>query len=327
METQQEDWASYVPDLPIPISLVGGHYLLFDVKAVSYLRREHNVCGYNIGTLPQSPSQNIFLGLPTLIMPEEAQLLIDSGIAFLLDDAQAHDQAVFENKRSRKAEYIAKARRQADEVERVRTEEKEHAARRALEKKSNGTKPKEKLNESKTPTNNLLDFDDLDQVTTSTTPNSTEPSQTTPIKVLSPPTLSSTYHVTPTTSRLLTEPTNPQTLIRQTPIPNLPSSYPLFRHLHSRGYFMTPGLRFGCQYSTYPGDPLRFHSHFLAIGVGWEEEIDLMDIVAGGRLGTGVKKGFLIGGEEPASKNGVNAQDGKEVEPKIRTFSVEWAVM
>jgi tRNA-splicing endonuclease subunit Sen34 len=87
--------------------------------------------------------------------------------------------------------------------------------------------------------------------------------------------------------------------------------------LHSKGYFLSPGLRFGCQYVVYPGDPLRFHSHFLAVAADWDQEIDLMDIVGGGRLGTGVKKGYLIGGVEP----------GPEKEGEVRTFSVEWAVM
>lgn len=48
----------------------------------------------------------------------------------------------------------------------------------------------------------------------------------------------------------------------------------------------------------YPGDPLRFHSHFLVVGLDWEEEFDLLDLIGGGRLGTGVKKGWLIGGVE-----------------------------
>jgi len=93
----------------------------------------------------------------------------------------------------------------------------------------------------------------------------------------------------------------------------MPTSYPLYAHLHGLGYFLSPGLRFGCQYLVYPGDPLRFHSHFLAVGVDWDQEIDLMDIVGGGRLGTGVKKGYLLGGREP--------------EGDVRTFSVEWAGM
>jgi len=66
---------------------------------------------------------------------------------------------------------------------------------------------------------------------------------------------------------------------------------------------------------AYPGDPLRFHSHFLVAGKEWDEEIDLMDLVAGGRLGTGVKKGYLIGGTSG------------EGEANARAFSIEWAGM
>lgn len=71
---------------------------------------------------------------------------------------------------------------------------------------------------------------------------------------------------------------------------------------------------------AYPGDPLRFHSHFLAVGAGWDEEIDLLDIVGGGRLGTAVKKGYLLGGAERKA-------DGSEEEGAVRTFCFEWAAM
>ena len=318
MSDHQDDDFSNTPDLPFPISLINGRYLIFDVRAVSYLRREHKVCGYNIGTLPQSPSQNVFLGLPTLIMAEEAQLLIDLGVAYLLDDARAHDKAVYERNQARKADFVSKLQRQADEVEKIRNQEQAMAKRRALSRKSNVSKSNTNPEEAGQPSS-LLDFDDSSEPA-----NPGSSNHDTPVKLLTSPASSSTYHVTPTTSRLLLNPTE-QNLTTSSPqsqrIPNLPPSYPLFRHLHNKGYFMTPGLRFGCQYAAYPGDPLRFHSHFLAVGFGWEEEIDLMEIVGGGRLGTGVKKGFLLGGEEP-HKSGED-----EGERNVRTFSVEWAVM
>jgi tRNA-splicing endonuclease subunit Sen34 len=82
---------------------------------------------------------------------------------------------------------------------------------------------------------------------------------------------------------------------------------------------MTPGLRFGCQYTAYPGDPLRYHSHFLAASKGWDEPFDLLDILGGGRLGTRVKKGYLLGGVEPPS--------GQDEEAKVRTYCIEWVAM
>lgn len=99
----------------------------------------------------------------------------------------------------------------------------------------------------------------------------------------------------------------------------MPDSYPLFRYLHSKGYYHMPGLRFGCHYNVYPGDPLRYHSHFAATGLGWDQKFDLLDVVGGGRLGTGTKKAYMIGGENPD----VDSQEDESV----RAFSVEWAAI
>jgi tRNA-splicing endonuclease subunit Sen34 len=116
-------------------------------------------------------------------------------------------------------------------------------------------------------------------------------------------------------------------------LPTAPPSYPLFRHMHEQGYFQMPGIRFGCQYMAYPGDPLRFHSHFLCNGMDWDQEFDLLDLVGGGRLGTGVKKGFLVGGIEKKRSSGQDleadvagngAGDGLQ---NVRAFCVEWAGM
>src|SRR5271154_5108584 len=79
------------PDLPIAISLIDGRYFLFSADVVSYLRREHHICGVLVGSIPQIPQQNVFLGLPLELMPEEARLLVAAGGAYIVDDAPAHD--------------------------------------------------------------------------------------------------------------------------------------------------------------------------------------------------------------------------------------------
>src|SRR6266536_3740818 len=77
---------------PIPISLIGGRYLLFDINVVTYLRRTHNICGVLTGSIPQAPQQNIFLGLPVELMPEEAKLLVGKEIAYIVDDTAWHKE-------------------------------------------------------------------------------------------------------------------------------------------------------------------------------------------------------------------------------------------
>lgn len=128
------------------------------------------------------------------------------------------------------------------------------------------------------------------------------------------------FHETPTTSnsvyhQLPSTATTPTHLI---PKPQH-SRYPIYRHLHRHGYFLSPGIRFGAQYVAYPGDPLRFHSHFVVNGLGWDEELSMIDIVGGGRLGTGVKKAWMVGGKDPSWK--VEERSGFD---GVRVFSVEW---
>lgn len=62
-----------------------------------------------------------------------------------------------------------------------------------------------------------------------------------------------------------------------------------------------------------------------------------MDIVGGGRLGTGVKKGFLVGGlvvddeverrEKEEREEKGEGNEKRQEEDKVRTWSLEWAAM
>ena len=279
------------PSLPIPISLVTERYLLFDIVAVSYLRREHNICGVLIGSMPQSPSQNIFLGLPLELMPEEAELLISKDVAYIVDDVRAHDEMLHNTNLERCEKYLAAARREGQTASKTRNMQREQAFRKkVLERQSSGVGD---------PDADETPLEDADSIFIAAT-ESPNIYKSTGLHTLS---------VTPATSNQLLA-TSPSSFAVGH---SIPQTYPLFKHLHDRGYFLSPGLRFGCQYMAYPGDPLRYHSHFLVNGNKWDDEINLMDIVGGGRLGTGVKKGYLLGGTDP--------------EGKVKTFSIEWAGM
>lgn len=304
------------PDLPIPISLIGGRYLLFSIDAVTYLRREHHICGVLIGSIPQVPQQNVFLGLPLELMPEETRLLVEKRLAYVVDDAVAHQKGLMNASVQKRREYVKKLQDIGRLAANFQAEVKEQSRVKALSKyrsaatKESATKDVSPEEDQMTSIPEIAQEDSLFAL-----PSSTEPASADPLRI-------STFGITPATSAsLLTPPPSPS----EHKLPEVPESYPLFQHLHSKGYFTSPGLRFGCQYAVYPGDPLRFHSHFLASHVGWDEELDLMDLVGGGRLGTGVKKGYLIGGLEEKKKNKQDDVDaGTET---VRTFSIEWAGM
>jgi len=70
--------------------------------------------------------------------------------------------------------------------------------------------------------------------------------------------------------------------------------YTVFEKLHERGYWLTSAVKFGGDYLVYPGDPHRYHAHFVAIIVEPTQRLSALDIVSFGRLGTVVKKAPLL---------------------------------
>jgi tRNA-splicing endonuclease subunit Sen34 len=298
---------------PIAISYIAGRYLLFDVDVVTHLRRTYHICGVLTGTIPQIPQQNLFLGLPVELLPEEAKVLMEKQIAYIVDDTPWHRQRFSTLEGADRKKYLGSLRSEGLKAKRAAELEARKKSENALAKKA--LKTATQTTSSTSPvvmgaTSSTLDGED-------SLYNDNRPESRASSMVSTAPTAS--WAVTPTIS--YTPSSYPQGSIKLSN-PAVPSSYPLFAHLHSRDYFITPGLRFGCDYTVYPGDPLRFHSHFVATGYGWHEEIRMLDIVGGGRLGTGVKKGFLIGGEDPEKD-----EDGKSKSNGVRTFCIEWGGM
>jgi tRNA-splicing endonuclease subunit Sen34 len=68
-----------------------------------------------------------------------------------------------------------------------------------------------------------------------------------------------------------------------------------FRKIWEEGMYAGHGVRFGGEFLIYPGDPLRYHSHFVNTTLPSPETvIRPMELVAWGRLGTATKKAHLI---------------------------------
>jgi tRNA-splicing endonuclease subunit Sen34 len=112
----------------------------------------------------------------------------------------------------------------------------------------------------------------------------------------------------------------------------------VFRDLWEKGYFMGIGIKFGGNYLVYPGvyiplvfvprntflmhetnrltfsgDPLRYHSHFVATVLDSPTStLRPMEIVAHGRLGTATKKAHLLCGWDDESG-------------QVSYYSIEWA--
>ena len=46
---------------------------------IATLRSKYHICGILTGTLPHLSQQNVFLGVPLVLMPEEVVLLVENG--------------------------------------------------------------------------------------------------------------------------------------------------------------------------------------------------------------------------------------------------------
>ncbi|KAJ9155071.1 tRNA-splicing endonuclease subunit Sen34 [Pleurostoma richardsiae] len=301
---------------PVRITKIAGRYLVFDLKGVSALRRNHNICAVFVGTTPQNPTQNIFQGLPIELLAEEAKILVEKNAAYIVDDVASHLARLSsfdEPARKAYAQSLRNRRRVAqnilDEEEAKRRETSAQKKARSISKKASKTpepEPGTAAAPAPAPEDELFP----------------KPDGPSPKEADAPPSaivtrISKPVNLTPTTSADMIDPTA-DTVVDV----DVSQSYPLVAHLNSRGYYTTPGIRFGGDLSVYPGDPFRYHAHFIATSFGWDEEITILDLVSGGRLGTAVKKGFLFGGEAPG------AADGKaEAGDRVRTFTLEWAGM
>lgn len=314
---------------PFPINCVNGRYLIYDIDTVSYIRREYHICGVLVGTIPHLSNQNVFLGLPLELMPEEARLLVEQGTAYIVDDVDLHKNLMLGMSAAEAEAFKAVVEKQGMKLAMNNESDANEKRKQHLERRDRKSKGKGKETDSKASAieagsqDDSAEFDGEESIfgSTETSTSSKPAAASSALK---------SYAITPATSYPPLMAPAPDATPK---LPSVPSSYPLFAHLHGKGYFINPGLRFGCQYCVYPGDPLRFHSHFLAVGKEWNEEFSLIDIVGGGRLGTSVKKAYLIGGADPEKTDKIGGDSSAEPglndskEENVRTFSIEWAGM
>ncbi|KAG0346848.1 tRNA-splicing endonuclease subunit [Podila minutissima] len=80
------------------VYISGSAALVWDVEDVSLLRQVHRITGSLAGSLPRSPLQNIFQGLPLRLLPEEVFALWDSDLVDLVDDSCAYREPAADEK-------------------------------------------------------------------------------------------------------------------------------------------------------------------------------------------------------------------------------------
>lgn len=426
--------ADVSPNKLIPITIVAGRGLIFDIQDIILLREKYHICGVLGGVLPQFPQQNQFLGLPLILMPEEVKYIVEEVKAgYLVDDPKAHEFSIctFTQEDVEQLNTTFEKEYKAQNIEhkvqallmRRRALERNAAGKGKNKSKKKNTKdqqqepdPNSEIQQSKqeTETNEISPelqefinhgFDNLKiteeetkmvrniadtagrfhEIPTSTmekpdylpaypfyqdqykprqeydreatirqagkvldAENATEsgndgtshqegsvnqdiPQATTTgvppnnevAGQLSEINSKAERETQPGPSDLSRVDSNyrqnlkPPVMSAPFMIQPDPVGYEAFKYFHSqKGYngeqstnkkvdfYLTPGLRFGGQYVSYPGDPLRYHSHHIVTGKGYDEKFRIMDIIGGGRLGTTVKKTWFVGAKNDNDYHG-----------------------
>ncbi|ORZ22214.1 tRNA intron endonuclease [Absidia repens] len=109
--------------------------------------------------------------------------------------------------------------------------------------------------------------------------------------------------------------------------------YMVYCHFHQLGYFLTSGEKFGGDYLAYPGDPMRYHSHYIIAAHERQQIFSPMELVAMGRLATNTKKTFVLASpytddddDYVDKERGTdNIENSGLADHQVECFSITWA--
>ncbi|XP_044134003.1 tRNA-splicing endonuclease subunit Sen34 [Bufo gargarizans] len=269
----------------ILIHLQQGRALVWRADHARRIREEHGLVGSLVGALVRKPRQNTRLGLPLQLLPEEARLLVEIGAARLVHHRWAADGTDVSTAVEDKEAYAQFLHHSYEEQGQLALQEKKRTLESLSGRIAEGrSKRKRQRVEQEEPM---------------------ESSSQGPIKELI--NLEQTFHF-PKEAMMVQIPTahlrpgneeevDVQQVSSEWPYTgqkNHEARYKVFRDLWQKGYHLTNGGKFGGDFLVYPGDPMRFHAHYIAICFPQDENIALSDIITAGRLGTNVKKTVLL---------------------------------
>ncbi|XP_073512413.1 tRNA-splicing endonuclease subunit Sen34 [Phyllobates terribilis] len=294
---QEEDPVRGAAEHPrILIHLQQGKAFVWRPDDARKIREEHGLVGSLVGALVRKPRQNTRLGLPLHLLPEEARLLVDNGAARLVhhrladhESSQCDGSSVDESgalAATDEESYAQFLDRSYEEQWKLALQEKKRTLESLSERIAEGRSKRKRQR-----------VEQEEEAMESSSPG--------PIKELL--NLEQTFHF-PKEAMMVQIPTaqlrpgnEEEVDIRETS-PEWPHTgqkshearYKVFRDLWQKGYYLTSGGKFGGDFLVYPGDPMRFHAHYIAICFPEDEDIALSDVITVGRLGTNVKKTVLL---------------------------------
>jgi tRNA-splicing endonuclease subunit Sen34 len=268
--------------------------LVFDPNCICELQEKERVCGHLVGSLANNSRQNQYYGSPLLLTIEEAKLLIEQANEINLyqdtdqlfartpDTKIAYDnylETFFtdQNKKYKDKRLIELAPLKSKIIEGKRKSLQNKI--KNLDSQSQSTETINKLNEE------LKALDENDTILEKEIKNISKADMLTEIFLLTPSFFKTTGY-------------KPKLKNEQffTVTSHLNYKYVIFKALWSKGWYLTPGAKFGGDYLVYDGHPSTYHSKYILLCMTETElrNVKLRQIIHFGRMSTGVKKTFLL---------------------------------
>ncbi|XP_060111411.1 tRNA-splicing endonuclease subunit Sen34 [Heteronotia binoei] len=245
------------------------------------IREEHRIVGTLVGALARKPQQNARLGLPLQLLPEETRLLAEKGVATLLKNLTLQPLADDAGQDPLFLEAVAAYEKEQEESYqeqlRLAGEQRKALMGTLAERIAEGrAKKRQRRGEEANPLSEPADLE----------PRFVFPREAMMVQL-----------PTERTQRGQEEEVDWRLPSKEWPYSGQPEHemrYRVFQNLWERGYYITSGSKFGGDFLVYPGDPMRFHAHFIALCMPRDAPLSLCDIISVGRLGSNVKKTVLL---------------------------------
>lgn len=248
----------------IDLTYSNGSVFVWNVDDVYRLRKDYRIVGNFIGCLPSLPRQDQMLGLPMQLTSEQIHFLLKRNVARVVRYEEL-DRPVGEEARKRREEAVGCSYLEQSVLYRE-------------ERLSQLMKISKKIVEGKRKKYGSDNFDEklalqeeIDRI----------PPMSKDMMMVQIPTRPHW--------QLEGEELANEILISEKSTKNL-----VFNDLWEKGYYLTSGEKFGGDFLVYPGDPLKFHSHYIAVCVDEDEPLTPQFLISKGRLGTNVKKIVLL---------------------------------
>ncbi|KAJ7905334.1 hypothetical protein B0H14DRAFT_3102812 [Mycena olivaceomarginata] len=278
---------------------------VWDVEDIATIRSKHRLCGVFTGTLPHLSQQNSFSW--------EVVLLVENGLAVLIDDPKAHVQPSVAELQRWNSKEKELAQLQLSQLTTALGTSPAVMSEEAIKKRKERELKRQAAAAKAAEAQGALAEADSSIFT---------PSE----NAAPPPAPETQYTVVIPASSTSFEWYNDSTCLhssiqsaKEAGIWEYPSNLHerakcgVFRGLWEQGMYMGGGIKFGGDYLVYPGDPLRYHAHFSATVLESPTfSLTPMEIVAHGRLGTVTKKSHLLCGWDDEKK-------------EVSYLSIEWA--